>query len=140
MGLSLPEGPRRHGRHSMVIVPKGTAGMKIERMLSVFGYYDEPFGRGEVTFENVRVPKSHIIGGLGRGFETLPGRLGPGRIHHCMRLIGASERAFLFFANAHFQKWRLGRPSLIWGESRERIAKPEFKLSKRGFWFGKPLG
>ena len=129
MGLSLPEAPR-HGRHSMVIVPKGTPGLKIERMLSVFGYHDEPFGHGEVTFKDVRVPKSHIIGGIGRGFEMAQGRLGPGRIHHCMRLIGASERALSLLCQRSLSKVAFGKPLSHLGGNRERIANARINIEQ----------
>ena len=92
MGKTDPDAPT-HAQQSQIIVPTDTPGFRIERMLSVFGYDERPIGHAEVVLDNVRVPVANLIAGEGRGFEIAQGRLGPGRIHHCMRVIGAAERA-----------------------------------------------
>ncbi len=121
MGVTNPDAPR-HGRHSMVLVPTNTPGVKIERMLPVFNDYDEPFGHGEVSFTDVRVPATNMLLGPGRGFEIAQGRLGPGRIHHCMRCLGAAEVALKLMIERGHQRHAFGKPIINLGGNRERIA------------------
>lgn len=121
MGVSDPNADRHH-RHSMVLVPLPAPGVTIKRMLTAFGEYDEPYGHGEVWFENVRVPRANLLLGLGRGFEIAQMRLGPGRIHHCMRAIGASERALELMITRGVTRTAFGKPLMNLGGNRELIA------------------
>jgi alkylation response protein AidB-like acyl-CoA dehydrogenase len=129
MGLTYPDA-HRHARHSMVLVPLDTPGVTVERMLSVYGYVDEPYGHGEVTFTDVRLPVEAVIAGPGRGFEIAQGRLGPGRIHHCMRLIGLAERALETACARAAARTAFGKPLANLGGNRERIAKARIAIDQ----------
>ena len=129
MGLTDPDAPR-HARHSMVIVPRDHPGLRVERMLPVFGYLDPPYGHGEVVFDDVRVPKENVIAGLGRGFEIAQGRLGPGRIHHCMRTIGLAERALEAGLRRATSRTAFGKQLADLGGNRERIAKARIAINQ----------
>ena len=123
MALTPDESKDRHHQHSMVLVPMDTPGVEIQRMLPVFGEYDEPHGHGEVHFHNVRVPIGNFISGPGRGFEIAQGRLGPGRIHHCMRCIGAAEKSLELAIQRGLQRTAFRKPLIDLGGNRERIAE-----------------
>ncbi|GGY03054.1 acyl-CoA dehydrogenase family protein [Paludibacterium paludis] len=129
MGLSDPQAAK-HARHSMVIVPIDAPGVKIERMLRVFGELDEPYGHGEVSFTDVRVPLDHVILGPGRGFEIAQGRLGPGRIHHCMRAIGAAERAMDAMCRRSLERRAFGKPLAQLGGNVDIIANARMAIEQ----------
>ncbi|MBL6622901.1 MAG: acyl-CoA dehydrogenase family protein [Alphaproteobacteria bacterium] len=123
MGQSDPENENRHQRQSMILVPKNTPGVTVVRHVTNFGYDDAPFGEPELLFENVRVPAENMLLGEGRGFEIAQGRLGPGRIHHCMRLIGAAQRALELMLDRVEKRTTFGRPLSQHQSVREDIAR-----------------
>jgi len=127
MGVTDPEADRHH-RHSMVLVPRDAPGVKVERMLDTMGMRDEPLGHGEVSFTDVRVPLANVIGGPGQAFEIAQGRLGPGRVHHCMRLIGLAEAALELACRRGLERTAFGKPIANLGGNRERIAEARIAI------------
>ncbi|HEX9296003.1 MAG TPA: acyl-CoA dehydrogenase family protein [Polyangiaceae bacterium] len=130
MGRTEDPSKDRHHQHSMVLVPLDTPGIEVERMLSVFGTYDEPHGHGEVRFANVRVPLSNVIGGVGMAFEIAQARLGPGRIHHAMRCLGAAEAALESMIDRGIKRSAFGKPLVNLGGNRERIADARIAIEQ----------
>jgi len=130
MGKTDAEHSDRHKRQSMILVPRDTAGVTILRNLSVFGYDDAPHGHAEVLFENVRVPADNLLLGEGRGFEIAQGRLGPGRIHHCMRLIGVAERALEDMCKRTLSRVAFGKRIAEQTVTLERIAESRILIDQ----------
>ncbi|MEB0055919.1 acyl-CoA dehydrogenase family protein [Variovorax sp. LG9.2] len=130
MGKSDPDNADRHKQQSMILVPLDTPGVTVVRAIAVFGFYGVPDRASEVTFDNVRVPASNMLLGEGRGFEIAQGRLGPGRIHHCMRLVGLAERMLEKMCRRSLSRVTFGKPIAQQGVTIERIAQSRILIEQ----------
>lgn len=129
MGKTDPDAPK-HGQQSMILVPADSQGVTVHRPLHVFGYDDAPHGHMDITLQSVRVPAANLLLGEGRGFEIAQGRLGPGRIHHCMRLIGLAERALELMTKRTLERVAFGKPIAQHGVTQERIAEARIMIEQ----------